>query len=422
MGESFEEYKKRTRKEVKKQGGNIFERLGKEIKKFIKWCADLIKKIHKWFLTAMHNFKKWLGEVMSEPLGALAVILLVGLAIVLSPAIMAGIEFALEYTGISAMMLMIEESAGKVAVMLRLNEVLLAHDILLILWEDYSKMFTPFYRALSNLSADLGYGANFINLLVQNTRNVIASALVLVGLPPETIEMTAFDEVADFLTKTEEDFYKYAAEPEKLMRDVVRKITRPYYQLASEAQKTILTNIDENTNKIETTVTNFYNFKHSVDKLFADLPDDVERKIMGWYEPISTELEKIRIEKIDPLLSKMNDSVDLLNEHSDYIELNNLRLAELENQKFQVFMEQLALGNEIYEQDNYYFQALVAKAAVDIGKSVVKDMHIRNGLTKQFGLKPLEFGRQPTFLSYEKDVSTDVVESVPHKNWQVGDY
>lgn len=401
----------------------LFEIIGKIVKDIVNFIADVIHELNKIYLTVSHEIKKFLAVFMSVPGGALLVIIAVALIVIFSGEIAAIATGFLDNVGITAIMTAVEQAAGKVAVFLHLKEVIAVHEILMIMWSEYENLFTPLYKAIGGLSADLGYDAHFITLLVQNTRNVIGSSLVLMGLPPETIQMTTFDETLNFLVRAEENFHKYAVDPELLLNDMVNSLVMPYYRTASEVQSTILQNIDDNTNGLISFTENFRKLKTNVDTLFRDLPDEIEDAIMSWYGPISEKIDMFYDKYFDPLKNKVVILEDKIDDYNIELREHNERIRKMEEEKIRKLYVDLARGDENAKEEAKALNALVNMSIQSATSKIANVISAAFDQIKNYRVKPLVFNGGLKFMGYERETVFDgVEESAIPKTWQVGDY
>ncbi len=314
--------------------------IGDEIRKWIDdkiqaltdWLRDFIAtaidNISVFLRVTKHNIKIWLAEFIATTHGFWISIGVV-IALVIITTYVGQSEIWLQLVDdVHAIMNNIRAGLGNVLSKTGFSLLNSAHNIALLLNDDYADAWNVVYGSLAGLSEELRLGISTINQAIRNARSVVYSAAIFAGQDTFAAELEFLELEVPFRLKLEERFARYARNPELIFNDIDREIVWPSLNVMEEGQRDILENIAGLGLSLSEKADQIVDIRDSFDQFVADLPeeftdafnahwapfrDKVDAFFENWIVPLQSRLD-ILINEFNANMSRRDEQIDRLTE------------------------------------------------------------------------------------------------------------
>lgn len=166
------------------------------------------------------------------------------------------------------------------------STLLSIHEIAYIVSDDYRAMWTKVYKELGSVSYALGYSADFLNIIIRDSRNVVLDASAMMGQKYDLAEVTWIKSFQGYMKVFSDQASKYTKNPGAVFYDIDRMLTKPAVDNKAGIMQTVYQTIDSTIKFTKTTV-------DEVDKLRVDLGTLVSHLPQSARDAVKPMLDKI---------------------------------------------------------------------------------------------------------------------------------
>ncbi len=180
------------------------------------------------------------------------------------------------------------------------------HSVALLVSSEYRAVWKKVMAELMQLSAALGFGAEFLMLAMRNSRNVVLGVSGILGRKYDLSEVTWLTSMTKFLERVNTKAQQYKKDPEELFNDLAEMIERPYVDVAGAYSSTILISVNKSVEFITTLSENFKKLGVDMDKLYDDLPKFIRDLIPDAFPKFMNEFNNFMSHNYWPAINMFN--------------------------------------------------------------------------------------------------------------------
>jgi len=195
--------------------------------------------------------------------------------------------------------------------------ILKIHKILELTSPSYRYKMRKFYEDISEVSSALGLGANFLNLALQNARNVVLDVSSLMGRKYDMAEITWLGEMNKFLTKMSPQMERFAEDPARLFEWLNQYIYRPAIDAKGTFQQTLLGVLDGVTTVVDNVTGKVITLREDLDQAILQLPPKISEKLYKEFKPRFEKFDKFIEEEYRPVATTITNIMHVISETTE---------------------------------------------------------------------------------------------------------
>jgi hypothetical protein len=304
------------------------------------------------------------------------------------------------------------------------STILTIHEIAYIVSDDYRAMWSKVYSEMGEISYALGYSADFLNIIIRDSRNVVLDASAMMGQKYDLAEVTWVKSFQSYLKVFSDQASKYTKNPGAVFYDIDRMLTKPAVDNKAGIMQTVFVAIDSTVKFTKATVDQVEKLRVDTGKLIADLPGDIRNTVKPWLDDILKGWDKWIREDYKPSLkvldatikaldietgvnaARQKDLANRLKKPGDYLrEIDRLPKDEREDQERKI----TDITLRAWEDEAAYWSAIS-------GKSIQETLEMKRAMAEERERVEWEI---PEIETPERPASAPVE---PRVTWFVGDF
>jgi len=390
----------------------------------INWITDLINKITAELRAMRHQLAKDVAKWLDNDFRfVITVIAVIALGFVW-PAIWKKLLAAKEKLMMSAIVQSIKEGDNSIiSANLWINMQTL-HLILKVTWNDYKEMMGDFAQAVAGLADELGEGSGYILAYFQLNYAIAFNTGALIGMSPETSELTAYAEVADFTRKVDGNFRRYAYDPGLIYKDFLEYVVIPSAQRQADAQGALVNEVRQNYERNVEMDMAITNMETAVDDFIEAMPPEIAEQIEARWAPIRTWMEDNYHFLVDEVLEITKGIKEALELRQKQVEEANAYAMEQIDDPLAMLLK-YEYRNEVEQASmREYMLLLTGQGAGDVLKEVDPLFQFARDETMTILLDLARSLPAPAILKYESAEMSSLPAgaSTNYTDWFVGEY
>lgn len=224
-------------------------------------------------------------------------------------------SMAVYYWGaISAYVSTIYSVASSLYNTLHLSTVMKVHNIAYLVSDDYRSTVNKIYDEIGEVSRVLGYGSEFLGLVIRDARNVVLDVSAIAGRKYDLGEVAWLQELNRYFNKFAATAEKYRANPGQVFWDVDHWLVKPNIDTKASIMQAIYVNLMNVTEALEGTVQFVSKLRDDVSKLIEDLPEFIRKEVEPIIGPIIAGFDEFISDTYKPTMATFNSVMATLNE------------------------------------------------------------------------------------------------------------
>jgi hypothetical protein len=153
------------------------------------------------------------------------------------------------------------------------------HQIAYLVSADYRNMMSGVFNQIRDVSAALGLGPDFINLMMRDARNLVLDTSAMMGRGYDVGELTYWASAQSFFKDVGGQMQVYKNNPGLFLFDLDRKIFKPSVDTKASTQSMVYTTLDNMVRVAETTTGDLVRVRNDLSRLVGDLPADIRKEL-----------------------------------------------------------------------------------------------------------------------------------------------
>jgi len=390
----------------------------------IKWLTDLINQITAELRAMRHQLAKDVAKWLDNDFRfVITVIAVIALGFVW-PAIWKKLLAAKEKLMMSAIVQSIKEGDNSIiSANLWINMQTL-HIILKVVWDDYKEMMGDFAQAVAALADELGEGSGYILAYFQLNYAIAFNTGALIGASPETSELTAYSEVADFTKRVDDNFRRYAYDPGLIYKDFLEYVVIPGAQRQADAQGALVNEVRENYERNVEMDAAITNMETAVDDFIEAMPPEIAEQIEARWAPIRTWMEEnyhYLVDEVNEITKGIKEALELRQKQVE--EANAYAMAKIEDPLSILMQYELRTSSEQVSMREYMLK-LTGEGAGDVLKEADPLFKFATDETMAILIDLARSLPGPKILKYESAKMAYLPKgaSTNYTDWFVGEY
>lgn len=327
-------------------------------------------------------------------------------------------------TQVGAFVASLSAAVGAFLEAIHFKVIMAIHEVAYIMSEEYREIVNKVFSKISQVSAALGLGANFMTLALMNVRSVVLHTSAIFGRGFDIGEITWIKELNNFLKDFSKDALKYKDKPNKLLWAIDDALTRPYIDSESVAAQTLLIGLDSTLKAVKAVVDDMVRVKGDFLKLVADLPGKMRNEIKPYIEDVLKTWNTWEKDIFKPSLKAIDASITYLDKATEDVKGRVKTVTERIRNPGQYIFEIDALT----DYDRLLGEAMIGNVS---GRQFARETEAYSDLITE---KELEWTGVieklfETFPTVESETATppaiaerEKTEVKPRAGWSVGDY
>ncbi len=186
--------------------------------------------------------------------------------------------------------------------------ILQIHQIAYLVSDDYRGMLNRVFGQFQEVAVALGMGADFINLALRNTRNLVLDVSATMGKRYDLSEVVWMSSLSDFMKDFERRYERYSRNPNELLWDLDQAMSRPGIDVKAGVMQAIISGTQGALTLVKETAESLTIIKSDVMRLFTDLPDALKRDWMTHVNAINKWIDDFMRLTYDPLTKGLEKS------------------------------------------------------------------------------------------------------------------
>jgi len=161
------------------------------------------------------------------------------------------------------------------------------HEIAYIVSNDYRAMWSKVYSEFGEVSYALGYSADFLNIIIRDSRNVVLDAAAMMGQSYDLAEVTWIKSFQGYLKVFSDQASKYTKNPAAVFYDIDRMLTKPAIDNKAGIMQMTFQTIDSAIKFVRTGIEQTDKLRVDLGKLVSDLPHQIRDEIKPWFDKVT---------------------------------------------------------------------------------------------------------------------------------------
>lgn len=327
----------------------------------INWITEAIDWVVKSLRKARIKFSYALADWLQDDVFFFCAFVAMIAGAFILPAVAVWIKGIMAKFYTSALVLAIKAGVTKLIDIKKIIDLKFLSDMLKIVMPQYKTALLGLNAALSSFAKELGEDTAFIHSYIALGRGITAGTTALLGLPPESTELSWYEKASEWSGKLRSRVDRYVDNPEMIFNDIIDEVLIPLQEEYSIAQQAELDELKANIDRVRTIEGGIKLLESSVSTFIESMPDEIEKVMLGKVGPA---LQSIR-EALESVDVNLLDSVDaiylLLKEHENRITRMNTIVEEKRWEIRKQFAESLLWP----QAERWEFHMDVAKLAED---------------------------------------------------------
>lgn len=302
--------------------------------------------------------------------------------------------------------------------------ILAIHQIASVVSDDYRAMWVNVYSEMGKISYALGYSADFLNIIIRDSRNVVLDASAMMGQKYDLAEITWMKSFQDYIKVFSDQAKAYTKNPAAVFYDIDKMLTKPAVDNKAAIMQTVYSTIESTIKFTKAVVDQTDKLRIDLGKLISDLPEQIRGEVKPLFDRVTKDFAdwvqgtyKPSLKVLDSVISTLGIKQDVaaasarelaarLKKPGDYLrEIDKLPRAEREDQEGKI--TEITLRPWVYEAG--VFREITDAAIAE----------------RQESIRRLEAPTEraawaiPELEAPERPAATPVE---PRKTWFVGDF
>jgi len=326
--------------------------------------------------------------------------------------------------GVSTFVSTLSASFSAMLNAIHFSTILSAHNIAMLVSDDYRVMMYGVYSQISEVSSALGFYPQFLALAIRNSRNLVLDVSTSLGMPYDLAQVQWLGTFNEYLHKFNEKASAYENNPGELFADMEEWIDKPSMDTKGAFMTRTLQTIDKTLEVVDVVVKDSIKIRDDIRQLAYDLPENIRKYVQPIADKITEDFDRFVAEIYDPYKKEidfiiaglyqvqdkarkdMSDVVRRLKKPGDYLlEIDYFPDWEREDQE-RIFDD---VSTRQRRRDVGTFNELGKATTFELDK-LVRALKIALPI-------PLGFPEE-----IEVPVRPATVKATPRKTWYVGDY
>lgn len=179
------------------------------------------------------------------------------------------------------------------------------HRILAYFWPQYRAMFTGIANAAAGVSESLGFGLEFLPVVLLNAQTVLVETAILFGENPEEVRFESLSTLAKYVSDVDTLFHDFARDPGEILAYLQNTILTNSQRKGELGVTKIRRGIDHLSRTISNTADQVFIVEGAVNELIMGLPNDIFGIVQEWWAPIASELETWKTDMFDEIHAQL---------------------------------------------------------------------------------------------------------------------
>lgn len=182
------------------------------------------------------------------------------------------------------------------------------HQLGYLISEDYRQQVDKIYGQIREVSAALGYGADFMQLILRDTRNLVFDVSASIGKPYDLSEITWMNTFGDFMRGFGAKANAYKNNPNLLLWDLDQMVTKPGVDGKAYAMQAFIAGVERSVEGVKLLAEDVVRIRNDVVRFAADLPEVLRSQIMPEVNKVVKQLDDFIKLTYDPLMKVIDAS------------------------------------------------------------------------------------------------------------------
>jgi len=288
----------------------------------IQWITDAIDWVVKSLRKARIKFSYALADWLQDDVFFFCAFVAMIAGAFILPVVSAWIKTIMAKFYASALVLAIKEGIAKLTDLKKIIDLKFLSDMLKIVMPEYKQALLGLNAALSSFAKELGEDTAFIHSYIALGRGITAGTTALLGLPPESTELSWYDKATEWSKKLRSRVDRYVDNPELIFNDIIDEVLIPLQDEYTIAQQGELDELKANIDRVREIEGGIKLLESSVSTFIADMPDEIEAVMLAKVGPA---LQSIR-EALESVDTNILDSLDAI---AAAMQIHENRIAEM---------------------------------------------------------------------------------------------
>jgi len=200
--------------------------------------------------------------------------------------------------------------------------ILAMHQIGMVLSQDYRNMMGQVFGQMASVSVALGHGADYLNLLMRNTRQIVLDSSAIMGRPYDISELVWANTFSDIMGRFSQRAHQYAQNPANLFWDLDQEVIKPAVDTKASVMQIIILTTERLTEAAKVLVDDIVLVRNDLGTLVSQLPSVLAAQIQPSLKPIFEQIDRFvtdiyrpAIEKIDKSLIALGVDISIRKQH-----------------------------------------------------------------------------------------------------------
>lgn len=192
------------------------------------------------------------------------------------------------------------------------NLILKAHNLAMIFSKDYQEMMRKIYRQIAEISEALGLGAGFINLALNDSRNLVLDVSSLMGRPYDIGQITWLKSTNRFFKYVNQYGKYFENNPGHVFEVIAEMIDKPHVDAKAGFQKNIITFLDNTIKVADNLADKTVKLREDLDQAILHLPKEISRPIYDEINPHLERFDRFIAEEYKPVSRDVTKAIHVL--------------------------------------------------------------------------------------------------------------
>jgi len=201
----------------------------------------------------------------------------------------------------------------KVLETIHFKTLLRVHNVLEITSNDYREMQLKIYKSFSNFSKAIGEDAQFMNLILRNTRSIVLDTSTSLGASYDIAEMAWLTQLTEFTSVASKQANLYAYDPYYLLRDLEKHIEKPALDLKGKFIHAQTTALAESIEGLAQVAIDANKIKQSLLAFQFGFTDSFRKHVDKFVQPLIDALDFVQIPHYLKKIQDINNKFDAYN-------------------------------------------------------------------------------------------------------------
>jgi len=230
------------------------------------------------------------------------------------------------YTYVSNLAVSLYEGMQVFLEAIHFKTLLKIHKILELTSPSYRDKMRQFYGEIARVSAALGLGADYLNMMLQNARTVVLDVSSLMGRKYDLAEVTWLGEMNKFLETVSPHLEGFKEDPARILEWLNYYVYRPAVDAKGTFQQTLLGILDGTVTVVNNVVGKVINLREDLDQAILQLPPKISEKIYDKINPRLQAFDTFIEDEYRPVERTITNAMDVLTDRTDSqtVELGSL--------------------------------------------------------------------------------------------------